>query len=381
MAEDIKRICLFSKQIMNETAVLNFRINNSTKMKTSVSILIVLALLMVGSCNEGNIYQHATSINRNDFKTTQSLIGSVVQFDNEVLKPTHLQVFDSLLFTINTREERTIHIFDLKAKRKIGERITAGNGPGEMLQPRIVKVDKESIQIFDIATSTLFEYSMSDFVANPKPIVLRKIKLDKSTASEAYLLGEHLIGAVYNPSYQLNSYNLNGKKVGEYGSYPNSDVVFSDSEKLESYRFSFITNLNDKMLICYNWTDLIDILDKDGHLEKRLHGPEHFISLFKEFHEGDVISANSMKGQTRDAYFSPVSVGNDFFVLYSGKSEDEEGYSILANQIFVFSWKGVPEQILSLDQGVFSITVDEKNKKIYGISDTPEFHIVEFAYK
>jgi hypothetical protein len=67
--------------------------------------------------------------------------------------------------------------------------------------------------------------------------------------------------------------------------------------------------------------------------------------------------------------------------LYSGKSEDEEGYSILANQIFVFSWKGVPEQILSLDQGVFSITVDEKNKKIYGISDTPEFHIVEFAYK
>ena len=83
-------------------------------MKTPVSILIVLALLMLCSCNQSNVYQHATSINRNDFKTTQSLIGSVVQFDNEVLKPTHLQVFDSLLFTINTREERTIHIFDLK---------------------------------------------------------------------------------------------------------------------------------------------------------------------------------------------------------------------------------------------------------------------------
>ena len=350
-------------------------------MNINIKIIFTLVLFTSLSCTHKSRFQKATVITRNDFKTTQSLIGSVVQFDNEVLKPTHLQVFDSLLFTINTREERLIHIFDLKDKKKIGERITAGNGPDEMLQPRIVKVDKESIQIFDMVTSTLFEYSMSDFVANQDPIVLRKIKLDKSTASEAYLLGENLIGAVYNPSCQLNSFNLNGKKVGEYGAYPNSDNAFSDSEKLEAYRFSFITNLNDKMLICYNWTDLIDILDKDGHLEKRLHGPGHFISSFKEFHEGDVVSANSTKGQTRDAYFSPVSVGNDFFVLYSGKSEDEEGYSILANQIFVFGWNGTPKQILLLDQGVFSITVDEKNKKVYGISDTPEFHIVEFSYK
>lgn len=344
------------------------------------SIFALVFLIASLSCTHKSRFQKATVITRNDFKTTQSLIGSIVQFDDVVLKPTHLQVFDSLLFTINTREERLIHIFDLKVKKKIGERITAGNGPDEMLQPRIVKVDKASIQIFDMVTSTLFEYSMSDFVANQNPIVLRKIKLDKSTASEAYLLGENLIGAVYNASCQLNSFNLNGKKVGEYGSYPNSDIAFSDSEKLEAYRFSFITNLNDKMLICYNWTDLIDILDKDGHLEKRLHGPAHFISSFKEFHEGDVVSANSAKGQTRDAYFSPVSAGNDFFVLYSGKSEDEEGYSILANQIFVFSWDGAPKQILLLDQGVFSITVDDKNKKIYGISDTPEFHIVEFLY-
>ena len=45
-----------------------------------------------------------------------------------------------------------------------------------------------------------------------------------------------------------------------------------------------------------------------------------------------------------------------------------------------YGWDGLPRRILSLDQGVFSIAVDKKNKRIYGISDAPEFHIVEFSY-
>jgi len=111
-------------------------------MNIYIKIIFVLVLFTSLSCTHKSRFQKATVITRNDFKTTQSLIGSVVQFDNEVLKPTHLQVFDSLLFTINTREERLIHIFDLKDKKKIGERITAGNGPDEMLQPRIVRLTK-----------------------------------------------------------------------------------------------------------------------------------------------------------------------------------------------------------------------------------------------
>lgn len=74
-------------------------------------------------------------------------------------------------------------------------------------------------------------------------------------------------------------------------------------------------------------------------------------------------------------------MGDEFFVLFSGKSMDEENYNILSDEIFVFSWDGIPKKILSLDQGVFAFTVDEKNKKIYGISNTPEYHIVEFAYQ
>ena len=337
-------------------------------------------LIVTLSCTQKSSFEKATSITYDDFKITQSLIGSDVLIDEMSLKPTCLQVFDSLLFTINTREKQLIHMFNLNSKKKIGERISAGHGPGEMLQPRIVKMDGISIQIFDMVTCTLFEYSLSDFIANQHPTPVRKINLKNQIVSEAYFLGEKLVGAGYNHSYQLLGFNLNGNKIEEYGEYPISDIDFSDNETVEAYRFSFITNLTDKMLICYNWTDLIDILDKNGHLLKRIHGPGNFISSFKEFREGSTISANPVKGKTRDAYFNPVNVGDDFFVLYSGKSEDEEGDSILTNQVLVFGWDGTPKQIITLDQAVFSITVDGKNKKIYGISDTPEFHIVEFSY-
>lgn len=87
-----------------------------------------------------------------------------------------------------------------------------------------------------------------------------------------------------------------------------------------------------------------------------------------------------MKGKTRDAYFSPVNVGDEFWVLFSGKSESEDGYNILAEQIFVFGWDGTPRRILNLDKGVFAFTVNEKMKKIYGISDSPDFHILSFSY-
>ena len=48
--------------------------------------------------------------------------------------------------------------------------------------------------------------------------------------------------------------------------------------------------------------------------------------------------------------------------------------------MFVFDWDGNPKQILLLDQGIFAFTVDKENKKIYGISDKPDFHLVAFSY-
>lgn len=343
-------------------------------------LLVIIMLISLLSCSKKSQYQQATLINDKNFATTQSLVGAVLKFDDIVLRPTRIQAFDTLLFTINTKEEKLIHIFDLKAKKKIGERISVGQGPNEMIQPYFVSIDDSYVRFFDMTTSTFFEYNVGEFIVNADPIPTRKVKLSKPVFGEVRSLGSDFLASTYHSNHQFLKFNSKGEKMVDLGTYPISDIPFSDSEKVEAYRYSFTTNLADKIAVCYNWTDLIDILDEKGNLQKRIHGPKHFISSFKEFHEGKMTSARPVKGETRDAYFCPVNGDDDFYVLFSGKSESEPNYSILANQIFVFGWDGTPKQILSLDQGVFAFTVDEKNKKIYGISNQPEYHLVEFSY-
>ena len=82
----------------------------------------------------------------------------------------------------------------------------------------------------------------------------------------------------------------------------------------------------------------------------------------------------------RDAFYSPVNVGNSLFVLYNGKMVTEPNYNILCKELFVIGWDGSLECHYTLDQGVSSIAVDNQKRKIYGISDDPEYHIVVFDY-
>ena len=49
-------------------------------------------------------------------------------------------------------------------------------------------------------------------------------------------------------------------------------------------------------------------------------------------------------------------------------------------ELFVIGWDGSFECHYTLDQGVSSIAVDNQKRKIYGISDDPEYHIVVFDY-
>lgn len=331
------------------------------------------------SCSQKSKYEHAVVINKSDFKTTQILKGSTVEFDSLLMKPNQLQIYDTLLITCNMGDDKFFDIFNLKSKKKIGERISIGQGPMNMLFPWFVAND-ENITIFDMGTSVISKFTLDEFLANPEPVPFQRIKLNEQIFSEVNLLGDEVIGSLYRPEYPLYIFDETGKQSKGFGSYPVCDITYSNVEIIDAYRSIVTTNQVDKVAVCHFWTDLIDIYNKEGVLEKRIHGPEHFQAHFKEYTDGNVITSRAEKGTYRDAFYSPVSVGDSFFVLYNGKFVEEKGYNLLATQIFVFGWDGSPEQCFQLDQGVSRIVVDKNNKKIYGISDDPEYHIVEFSY-
>ena len=350
----------------------------------SCLILLLTVLLVTVSCAEksGSKYQDATLIEYQDFVSSQKLTGINFLSDKEVLKPMRIYVCDTILITMNPMEKKLFHLFSLKSKKEIGKRISLGQGPDEMIRPSIIKFNENQILIFDVATFTLFTYDTEDFISNENTIPLERKTIELQAYGEIGLLYDNLIGSTYNPKNQFIKFDNNGKKVGEFGYYPVvADLSYTDDEKLEAFKSSFVTNMKDRIAVCYKWTDLIDIYDQNGQLKKRIHGPEHSYAHFKEFRNGNAIAATSDKDNI-DAYFFPYNVGDEFFVLFNGKPWDPDDKEVeLPDRIFVFDWNGIPQKIYTLDQGIINFAVDKVQKKIYGISSSPEFHVVEFSYK
>ena len=65
---------------------------------------------------------------------------------------------------------------------------------------------------------------------------------------------------------------------------------------------------------------------------------------------------------------------------YSGKVFNPRNHDYLKDKILVFDWNGNPQQYYQLDIPIFDFAVDEKSRIIYGLTDKPESHIIQFKF-
>lgn len=350
-------------------------------MKNLFSIgILFLFCLFVASCTHERIYTNAESFDRKDFKSKQ-LQGKTMEFNEPIMRPTCLLLHDSLLITCNQGSEKIFHTFNLQTKKKIGECVTVGQGPLEMLMPFFI-AQKDSIKIFDMMNSTIFTYSIPEFINKGTPIPSSRIQLsEKPFWSELGVLEHGFVGVSYKPDSPCYLFAENGNKLKNLGTYPETlGTQYTDAEKINAYRAILTTNGKDRIAVCHFFTDLIDIYDKNGNLIAELHGPDHFATAFKESSNAEVIKSIPDPKMYRDAFYSPVGTKKSLFVLYNGKYVNEPEYNLLAQEIFVFDWDGKPQEHYKLSEGISRMVIDEDNRKIYGVSDSPEYHIVEFNY-
>lgn len=351
-------------------------------MKLICICLSAFSLLITMSCTKTyrSNYNDAVTFTYDDFKTTQRLKGKTLTFDSLIMKPTAMYVHDSLLIISNTGTEKIFHLFNLKTGKQIGQRINTGQGPDEMIMPFFVQ-NESALILYDLGTSTVSKFDIGEFISSPKPMAYERFKLSEQIMGGIVIAGNQIIGSPYNPQYPFSKFDSKGNKTGTFGAYPESDITYSDIEITGAYYSGITSNPDGKVAVCYFWTDLIDIYNNDGTLEKRIHGPEHYYPRFEGVNDGNMSFSRAIPGKARDAYYYPTTVGEDFFVCFNGKTMEEEGYNINAGHIFVFGWDGTPKKVFELDQEVTRITVNPKSKKIYGINDDPDYRIIEFSYE
>jgi hypothetical protein len=198
--------------------------------------------------------------------------------------------------------------------------------------------------LFDLGKSVISKYNIQNFITSFDPIPFEQIKLSEQIMGEMVLVEGGIIGSPYHPKHAFYKFDKLGNEMHIFGERPVSDITYSDIEIVDAYRSVLTSNSIDKVAVCYYRTDLIEIYDKDGKLEKRIHGPEHSYPYYKGYTDGGMIYSKTIPGKSRDAYYSTVSVKENICVLFNGKDPDEAGYNILANRTFVFAWDGTPQK-------------------------------------
>lgn len=344
------------------------------------SIYFLALIFILTSCSFNDRYQNVETFCFEDFKQVKELKGKTLEFDSLIMHPSEIRVFDSLLITVNYDCDKMLHIFDLNKRKQLNQCLLKGQGPNEMLQPRFIGNDKKKILLFDVATSKVLEYELTDILNSSSPAPRRKAQLQQRIFICANQLGSQLLGCSHQPDFQIYTFGWDGSLQDKLIPYPASSISYSDVEKVDAYYMRFTTNKKDKLALCYCMTDLIEIYEQNGTLIKRLQGPDHFFSYFKEVHRGKVVTSSPDAERLRDAYFSPCNMGDSFGVLYNGGKPMDKSYSFLCKELFSFSWNGVPQTRYLLSEGIFAWDVDTKHRKIYGISNSPEYHIVEYHY-
>lgn len=347
-------------------------------MRTYITTISLLLLFI--SCNSNkSSYKNADTFTFNSFKSTKKLKGNSLEINEFVMNPSDILVHDSLLITIEQGLDKIFYVYNLNTQSLINECIIKGQGPDDMIYPEFINCDGSVLSIVDLETSTIFEYYLQDFISDSTPKAVSRIKLEEDVFICAQKTDDNILGYSYITDKRLNKFDLTGKKIGELIDYPDSEIKYSDMERMDAYYMQFIYNGKDRIALCHYMTDLIEIYDMDGVLIKRIHGPEQFLAHFKQREDGPM-GASPIKDMNRDSFMSPRNAGDNFFVLYNGGHIDDPEHTSSCNKILSFTWDGKPQYIYEIDDSIFSFTIDPKNKKIYGISNTPEYHIVEYSY-
>ncbi|MGV8137743.1 MAG: BF3164 family lipoprotein [Mangrovibacterium sp.] len=308
--------------------------------------------------------------------------GEELKFDKELLRPVGLYLIDSVLVVQNHNVETHFHKYNIHTKKKIGECIHWGSGPEEMLYPKVFQQVDSVLWIYDMNRRKMMSFSKEQFFYDSLPKPKSVINFNETFDKLAVSADGQIVSTVLSPDYQRMSFHdMNGAFVKTIGGFPDCGLISTPIETLESFLCNVTINTEDgRICLSYNRTDLIEFYDSNGILKKRIHGPDHFFPVIAQGKRGEGVGVHSIEGKTRDGYFSPVAFENGLFLLYSGKFFDRNDTMYLVNQIFEFDWDGNPLKRFILDIPIFWFTIDEKQDKIYGLTDAPDYRVIEFQF-
>ena len=348
-------------------------------MKTNLKIHILLIITLITSCHESEKYKNASMFSFRDFKTTIQLNTTTIEFDEEIMRPLSFVKSDSLLIMQNIMTKNMLYVYNINSRKKMGEFISFGNGPNELLRIKNMQLVGRDLYISDTQKRVVYKYDVNDFHGVTGNLIPKqKVVIEDFFYNLAYTENGYVATAMNPDNKRLVFYNSQGEKEFSAGEYPYYGKELTVVEKAEGFISSIaICHKNKQIYLFGMTTDLIEIYDFNGKLLKRLHGPDQIFPQVKEIGSVDGFSKVSSMGKSRFTYNRPLIVDDEIYVSYSGNLQTINEGTPRIYHILVFDLDCNPIRRYELPKSIVAFTVDSETKLIYATSDVPDYHLVK----
>lgn len=178
-------------------------------------------------------------------------------------------------------------------------------------------------------------------------------------------------------------FTTQGKMKSKYGTwkhmgydrYPNSIIASLHQGQLKSNiersKFAF-SCIHRNIIECLDWKTKKII---------SIRGSKNLVNKFRVDHS----LGYPMFEPSNDSryHYMDTFLGHEYiYAIYSGKQMlSSSSTGDFCNEVLIFDYNGNPKIKLNLDKPIFSFTIDEVNKKLFGIVYGINFELIEFDLK
>ena len=347
-------------------------------MKRHSTIISLILILLFESCYKSEKYENVSLFSFKDFKEIIKLNATTIEFDVPIMLPLLFVKSDSLLIVQNIKTNNMLYVYNIFSKKKVGEFISWGSGPNELLRIKNMQLIGSDLYISDSQKRAIYKYDVNDFYKLADELIpIQKVIIDDHFYNLAYTDNGYVALSINSDNKRLVFYNSKGEKVFTAGEYPHFGRKLTVIEQMEGFQSSIVISRNYKRIYLFGMdTDLIEIYDFKGNLIKRIQGPDRLFPQVKEVRLKNGMTAVSALRKTIFAYFSPIIIDDEIYVSYSGNYQKIDEEVPVIHHIFVFDMDGNPIRRYELPKSIVSFTIDAIAKNIYATCNDPEYHLI-----
>jgi len=344
-------------------------------------LLFLFCLIACGTEVENDPNLRVISFTHEDLKVV-NLHGEKIVLEG-ILYPRRILIKEGKLILSDRSMDKQLYIYDLSTFKLLSKKAVNGFGPGEIsVIWKLVDIgEKSKIWAYDVERSSYFRFDLND--DNPlADLEHRDVEGFFMVGDMTWASDSTFLVTMVDGDTQYFELNLKGDTLSSWGSWKNYELKKDIPSSVTSSMHQGVLRVNisnRRGVRAGRLRPYVDVYNIDTQQGVSFRGPvDDFPEYGVEYSMGYPMPAMNHKTQKR-YYFDSFAGDNYVYALYSG-TLNENIYDI-PGQIIVFNYEGSVVKSFQLDIPVAVFTVDEKEKKIYGITRDENPGVAVFDYK